>query len=93
MGGRKGRSGRKSLYEELDIQALIKKSGYILNQWLDDSSVPLGRKIQVVSEIIKRRIPNEVKVDNKITFNVKEKEEYTNIRNRLYNLNEIVPTG
>jgi len=66
LGGYRPGSGRKPVLAELTVKQLLEKSANILTRWLDNPKVPDDRKIQVCTELIKRRIPNATEIDGKL---------------------------
>ena len=86
MAGVKGRSGRKPNFYTVEIDELLKKSNYILNEFLDDRSVSLEKKVKFAIELIKRRIPDKLEMSGEVTFNISEKTEYNEIKNRLLSI-------
>ncbi len=60
MSGKKGRSGRKPLLEESKVEEILRVSSDILLRWLQNNLVPDYKKVQVVSQLVGKRIPMKV---------------------------------
>ena len=54
------------MLEEQTVKEILEKGVEILRRWLDNPKVPDDRKVQVVAEMIKRRIPNAVEMDGSL---------------------------
>ena len=57
MAGKKGKSGRKPLLQEMKIEEILDVSADILIRWLSNPEIDDKRKIPVVTQLIAKRIP------------------------------------
>ena len=64
MSGVKGKSGRKPLLAHETVEEILKVSSEILLRWLSNKEVKDEKKIQVVSQLVGKRIPSTVEAEH-----------------------------
>lgn len=60
MSGKKGRSGRLPLLKEAKIEEILDIASDILIKWLRNTKVDFKKKIQVVAQLITKRVPSKL---------------------------------
>ena len=61
MAGVKGRSGRKSHYDEMSIIEVVNKSIKTVNDYLSDENIALEKRVGVAKDFALKHMPQQVK--------------------------------
>jgi intein-encoded DNA endonuclease-like protein len=63
MAGKKGRSGRKSHYEEMDAVEIVNLSQKTVRDYLRDPNIPLDKKVLVAKDFAAKAMPTKIEAN------------------------------
>lgn len=63
MAGVKGRSGRKTHYDEMAAVEIVKLSQKTVRDYLKDESIPLEKRVLVAKDFAAKAMPTKIETD------------------------------
>jgi len=65
MAGKKGRSGRKTHYEEMQIKEVVNLSVKTVHDYLLDENIAIDKKVMVAKDFALKKLPNKLETGDK----------------------------